>query len=163
MTTTMLEKASNRSDISGFGHSGGGGGGGLVRLNPVDLYPSHTLSCSTSLPLLEASSTSSHSIPLLFSEMVLNSIVLENSEFGGRGLLTIWYQSRSVHWDSCHGGVGEAAMQEGAGIGLGKFSSKQRPPTVRWNASMVVAVLVGLGWFMGLDWNAEWISVEAVA
>uniref|UniRef100_A0A0D3GEW6 Uncharacterized protein n=1 Tax=Oryza barthii TaxID=65489 RepID=A0A0D3GEW6_9ORYZ len=36
-----LLEASNRSDIGGFGH---GGGGGLVRLNPVDLYPSLTLS-----------------------------------------------------------------------------------------------------------------------
>lgn len=34
-------------------------------------------------------------------------------------------------------------------------------PTVRWNASMVVAVFVGLGWFMALDWNAELISVGA--
>uniref|UniRef100_A0A0E0I4W4 Uncharacterized protein n=1 Tax=Oryza nivara TaxID=4536 RepID=A0A0E0I4W4_ORYNI len=37
-----LLEASNGSDIGGFGH--GGGGGGLVRLNPVDLYPSLTLS-----------------------------------------------------------------------------------------------------------------------
>jgi hypothetical protein len=61
----------------------------LVRLNLADLYLFLTLSCSSSLPFLEASSTSSHSIPLLFSEIVLNSIVLENSEFGGRGLLTL--------------------------------------------------------------------------
>lgn len=67
-------QATNRSGISGFGH-----GGGLVRLNLVDLYLFLTLSCSSSLPFLEASSTSSHSISLLFSEFILNSIVLENN------------------------------------------------------------------------------------